>query len=153
MEKISAFTKKVITVQDYPDPSKKITIYGKSKTSKFKLNDSVIIINNDRVGAEKRRVIGFDRDGDVMLEFCPWSNTRGGYTDPQLDYYSEFKKLLKIDLPPNLQEELDEKIDNQKKFMEIYPPASPKDKKVIMDRVRSNFFMVNYSRIKSSKIN
>lgn len=110
------FTKKLITVQDYPDPKFKIVIYGSSDKSKYKLNDNVVIVNDGRVGFHEDRVIGFDQDGDVMLENCPYSNTRGGFSDDCLIYLMEFKSKLK-NLPKNIIVTIKNKIKDDRDFL------------------------------------
>ncbi len=88
---IKSFKSKKIKVQDYPEPSYAITLYGESNHSIFKLNDEVVIINNDRVAYKKSIVIGFDEVGNAMLNNCAWCNTRGGYEDSSLVYYKDFE--------------------------------------------------------------
>ena len=96
--KIKNFKSKEIKVQDYPDKAFKITIFGKSKTSKFKLNDSVVVVNNGRIGYDVQNIIGFDDDGDAMLDNCSWCNTRGGYSDDTLVLNDLFITKLDCDL-------------------------------------------------------
>lgn len=91
--KFKPFTKKTITVQDYPDPKFKIQIFGTSSTSKYKLNDTVVFISN-RTGCKIGRVIGFDEAGDLMIDSCSWCNTRGGYKDKDLIPLKKFKKII-----------------------------------------------------------
>ena len=56
---VKTFKKKQVKVRDYPDPAKKVTMWGKSDKSKYKLGDKVYIINNDRVGCDLKKVTMF----------------------------------------------------------------------------------------------
>jgi hypothetical protein len=144
---IKPFSKKTITVRDYPDPSKRIPIYGSSKKSKFKINDAVIVVNNPRTGGKKDRIIGFDKNGDAMLEFCSWENTRGGYEDSSLVSWKEFKAKLKSKFSNEIEEKIEEGIQEGLKFLKSLKSYDEKNEKTFSERYRMNYLKDNYYRL------
>jgi hypothetical protein len=149
MKKIKAFKQKKITVRDYPDPSFIITIYGKSK-SKFKLNDSVVIVNNDRVDCQKNIIIGFDKNGDPMLDNCPWCNTRGGYSDDYLIKFSVFKKAVS-NLPQTAKNKINKEIQEHYKW-EKETKCFKGINKTLERRIRDLYVVHNWNKIKKYSI-
>jgi len=103
------FKEKRIRVEDYPDPAFYITMYGRSKSSRLKVGDKVVLVNNRRVSSYTcDKVVGFDEDGRAYLDNCAWCKTRGGYEDYYLVDWDLFKSALDSEFNDFLQSKFDE---------------------------------------------